>query len=130
MGKQPLIAEPFCEVPHMAVAHIAIIRKMGWKDVVLVPFTGWDYIDEFLKEGITVYIPPYTPPFLTPSQFRVIVRRLQGRARRKYGPGRLHFGLPNRDLYGHEGHRHARRSARRRLGDVADPVAPQEGGTP
>ncbi len=89
---EPLVAEPFCEVPHMAAAHIGIVRREGWGEVVLAPFTGWDYIEEFLKAGLIARV--IRPNFgsgveIPPADWRRILRRWQQRARRNYGVGRL-----------------------------------------
>jgi hypothetical protein len=92
----PLVMEPFCEVPHMAAAHIAIIRRAGRSNVILAPYTGWGYIEEFLKAGLVVYAvsPSYSPscpllPTVDWRRWRRILQRWQARARRKYGKGKL-----------------------------------------
>jgi len=88
----PLVCEPFCEVPHMAAAHIAIIKRQGRNDVFIAPYTGWDYVEEFLKVGLVVRVlnPLLSSPLLIPKdKWRCLWKKWQARSRRAYGPGRL-----------------------------------------
>ena len=76
----------------MAAAHIAIQRRAGRTDVILHAYTGWDYIEEFLKAGLIARVirPNFGSGVEIPvSDWRRLLRRWQAKARRKYGRGKL-----------------------------------------
>ena len=96
LGRIPLVCEPFCEVPHMAGAHITIIKRQGRNGVLLAPYTGWDYVVEFLKAGLTVSVLNPVGPLFPKDRWKRLWRRWQARSRRTYGRGKLLIWKGNR----------------------------------